>query len=196
MNNRWFNDEHYKAQLMTRVGTGSWYVVADNLPGLVVNVVYSGYKIQLPDGSTTIVNPDKLGEKLRDVTPEEYPQHVAAWNEVVAAREREAEAARQAIAALAAKQAACLHPETVSYYSCRAAGCDIEDTYCKVCDKVLRRSWSTASDRDPDDHVSDWAWWVRKHERLYQQTPTRANYVIVESIDDNLPAHHCLPRPN
>lgn len=186
MSKRWWNDAHYKAQLEAKVSTGTWHVVAGNEPGKVISIVYAGYKIQLPDGSTTIVSPDKLGGHLKDVTPEEYAEHTAAWDEVQAEKQRAVEAEKLAREALLAKQEACLHDQTVTHNICSAAGCDIYDTYCSACDKTLRRSWSTAYDKDPNDLISDWDWWVRDHQRKYGVAPERSSYDVVPGIGKDL----------
>jgi hypothetical protein len=195
MSRRWWNDSAYQAELTSRCESGAWLIVADKIPGKVIKIVYAGYKIQLPDNSTTIVNPDSLKDLLRDVSAEEYPVYEQAWLEEKADADRKRQEIEAIRLAKVQAQLACLHVSTETYNSCSAAGCDIYDTYCKECDKVLRRSWATAYDRDPDDHVSDWGWWVREHVRLYQQEPRRENYNVVEAIDDYLPAHHCKPRP-
>lgn len=193
---RWWNDEAYKAELSARADTGSWYVVADNVPGRVVKIVYAGYKIQLPNKNEVIVNPDTLGGKLIDASVEEYPEFVSSWQAKEDARLQVIRDAETARVAKLEEQRLCLHPSCVTYTVVKAAGCDIDDTYCAVCDKILRRSWSTASDRDPYDHISDWTWWVREYQRLYQQTPNRVDYNVVETIEDEYPNFMRRPKPS
>lgn len=192
---KWWNDSEYQDSLTSRADAGSWFVVAGNIPGRVVKIVYAGYKIQLPDDSTLIVNPDK--QTVIEVPEEEYLTHVAAWNVMKAEEQRLREQVESELQAFLLKQSHCLHESSESYISAAAAGCDIYDTVCNVCEKVLRRSWATASDKDPDDHISDWQWWVRECQRLYKKAPTTTTgYKIVESISsDGIPSHHRRPRP-
>jgi len=179
---RWWNDQAHKSELTARAEAGDWHVVADDVPGQVIKIVYAGYKIKIPDGAEVIINPDTLGEKLRDVTIEEYPEFVAVWLAKDAKRIEGVKAAEAAHVAKLVQQSGCLHPSCQTRTVVKAAGCDIDDTCCNACGKILRRSWSTASDRDPDDHVSDWNWWVREYNRLYNQTPNATDYKIVETI--------------
>lgn len=194
---RWWNDADYQASLTSRADAGSWFVVAGGVPGKVIKIVYGGYKIQLPDDSTLIVSPDIYKDTLVDVRIEDYPSHVEAWNAVKAEEKRQRDQAAAERLAFLHKQSLCLHESTESYISAAAAGCDIHDTVCLSCEKMLRRSWATASDRDPDDHVSDWDWWVREYQRLYKQVPSPVDYKIVDTIGwDEIPSHHRKPRPS
>ena len=192
----WWNDETYKAQLTVRADSGSWHVVADGVPGRVIKIVYAGYKIQLPNNSEVIVNPDFLGDALKDVSVDDYPVYVSAWQAKEDERLKGIRDAETARLAKLEEQRQCLHPSCVTYTVVKAAGCDIDDTYCDVCDKIMRRSWSTASDRDPDDHISDWAWWEREYQRLYQATPNRADYKVVETMEDEYPNFMRRPKPS
>lgn len=193
---KWWNDTDYQATLTARADAGSWFVMAGSVPGRVIKIVYGGYKIQLPDDSTLIVSPNMLKDSLKDVSEEDYPAHVDAWKADKAEEQRRRQQATDEHQAFLHKQILCVHDSTETYISAAAAGCDIYDTVCNACEKVLRRSWSTASDRDPDDHVSDWQWWVREHQRLYNQTPSSVNYNIVDYIgSDDIPSHHRRPRP-
>ena len=170
-------------------------MVADEVPGRVIRVVYAGYKIKLPDDSEVIVSPDTLGDKLKEVTVEQYPEFVASWQTREDARLQQIRNVETARLAKLEQQRACQHPRAETYTVVEAAGCDIHDTYCLSCDKILRRSWSTAYDRDPDDHVSDWDWWVREHTRLYKQAPNRVGYNVVDEIADDYPHYVRRPRP-
>lgn len=191
----WWNNEQYKEELTAKADAGAWFVVADEVPGRVIRVVYAGYKIKLPDDSEVIVSPDTLGDKLKEVTVEQYPEFVASWQTREDARLQQIRNVETARLAKLEQQRACQHPRAETYTVVEAAGCDIHDTYCLSCDKILRRSWSTAYDRDPDDHVSDWDWWVREHTRLYKQAPNRVGYNVVDEIADDYPHYVRRPRP-
>lgn len=143
MSRRWWDDQGYQIQLNEKIDTRTWFVVAnDEIPGRVVKIIYAGYKIQLPDDSTTIVNPAK--DKVLDASNEEYAIAVEAWQ----ARKDAAQRARNAIleeeAKLKQKQKQCLHVSSKHECVTSAAGCDIYETLCLDCGKVLRRSWATA----------------------------------------------------
>ena len=188
---RWWFDEEYKAELTSKAETGHWYVVAGDIPGRVCAIVYAGYKITTPDGKQIIVSPDIYKETLREVTHEEYVVSETAWQQRMAEKQRQIELCEAARLAHLQIQAQCLHERSDSRIVAAAAGCDIYDTMCQDCGKVLRRSWSTAYDRDPNDQVSDWDWWVREYKKLYKQIPNQADYSLVESIQDtNVPDHY------
>jgi hypothetical protein len=162
----WFNDENYKSQLDLRVATGefftSWEDCEGTASGLVTKIIYAGYKVKLPGGSEIIVNPNKTAYQSAsndEVTKEEYESIAAAWiirnDEKQRVRlELEREKSEREAQRLA-KQMACKHEikdlkdEKVG----GAAGCDIYEVSCLACCKVLKRSWATAYDKDPDDHV-------------------------------------------
>lgn len=80
-------------------------------------------------------------------------------------------------------QVSCVHENTQEVEVARVPGCDINDTNCITCGKILRRSWCTASDNDPDDHISDWNWWVREYNQRYHETPKASSYRVVDRID-------------
>lgn len=183
---RWWNDAALKSELTAKAEGSVWYVVAEDVPGQVIKIVYAGYKIRRPDAVEVIVNPDILGERLREVTPDEFAESISAWLAKDAKRVEGVKVAEAAQVAKLEQQNSCQHPSNETRTVMKAAGCDIDDTCCKACGKILRRSWSTASDRDPDDHVSDWNWWVREHTKLYKQAPDVANYKVVEMIDSNI----------
>jgi hypothetical protein len=184
-NRPWWNDEQLKSQLNSRIIDGNWFVRTPRSVGKVIQIIYAGYKIELPDNRVENINPEQC--QVDDITPEEFKEQSAIWSirnneEQVKAAEMKANmlAHEQAIEL---KQSTCLHSATEEKEVLRGAGCDVSDTNCSVCLKVLRRSWSTAYDRDPKDHVSDWAWWLREHRRLYgTQAPNMTDYEIVDKI--------------
>ncbi len=184
----WWNDENRKAELTAKIESSeNWYVsFEDNVPAKVIKLIYAGYKVLLPDNTERTVNPDSM--MVTDVSSHDYPQLAALWTEKQSVLNAE-KAARDAVIlaekiALQELQNSCLHVHTATNQVMKAAGCDMDDTHCTTCNKVLRRSWSTAYDRDPDDHISDWAWWEREYMRLYQQVPKRSDYKVVEKIGD------------
>ena len=180
---KWFIDLEYKQVLENRIKLGNWRVICNNsIPVEVVRIIYAGYECRLPDGNITIVNPDKC--EVKDADDEEYQQVVSSWlfDQEKLLQEKAVAAATHQSRLLIQKQ--CLHDTTHTYDVVRAAGCDISDTSCLSCGTVLRRSWSTAYDKDPDDHISDWEWFVKEHQRLYNQSPNIESYHIVDSIEE------------
>lgn len=180
--NLWWNDADLKAQLEAKVETNNWLVsVGPNRdPAKVIKVVYGGYKVTYPSGITEIANPDKYA--VEDIDQAQYDELKVGFDNRLEEERQRKQAIEDAKVALALKQKNCLHEDTQTGITMAAAGCDIYDTWCVVCNKELRRSWSTASDRDPDDEVSDWAWWCREHKKLYNSDPKRENYNVVENI--------------
>ena len=82
------------------------------------------------------------------------------------------------------RRRSCLHESTVIEEVTRVTGCKIDDTRCVACKKVLCRTWSTAYETDPKDHISDWSWYQRECALLYENfVPDIKNYVIVEKVD-------------
>lgn len=180
---RWWHDAKYQAELTAKAETGCWFIKpGDELVGKVVRIVYSGYKIQLPDGTTSIVNPDQNSNCLVDLTPDQYMEEEAMWWSHKAAHAKILQEVEDARLAIVFRQSQCLHEETSTEKVAAAAGCDIYDVTCDACAKILRRSWATAYDKDPDDRISDWNWLVRESNKLYGLSPNKSNYVIVESI--------------
>ena len=178
----WWNDENRKAELTGKIESSeNWYVSVENgTPAKVIKIIYAGYKVLLPDNTERTVNPDSI--LVTEISAHDYAQLVAVWTQkqtVINAQNAARDAERNALAEL---QQTCLHVNTQTNQVLKAAGCDIDDTHCCTCKKVLRRSWSTAYDRDPKDHVSDWEWWVREHTRLYQQEPRIGDYKVVATI--------------
>lgn len=178
---RWWNDEQHRAELEAKVGTGSWRVVANKrIPGRVIKIIYAGYKIALPDDTEQTVNPDTM--EVIDAEGEAYDAAVLTWQaskDEVLRQKAEQKAAEEAKIAL---QNSCLHTSSTHQLTAAAAGCDVYETTCDTCQRCLRRSWSTAYDNDPDDHVADWDWWCREYNKLYGSQPNRANYVIDENM--------------
>ena len=180
---KWFIDLEYKQDLESRIKLGNWRVICNNsIPVEVVRIIYAGYECRLPDGNFTIASPDKC--EVKDADEEEYQQIVSSWllDQEKIRQEKAVAAAMHQSRLLIQNQ--CLHDATHTYDVARAAGCDISDTSCLSCGKVLRRSWSTAYDKDPDDHISDWEWFVKEHHRLYNQLPNMESYHIVDSIEE------------
>jgi hypothetical protein len=182
---RWWNDEHHKIHLNEKVCNGNWFVKTPHLLGKVIQVIYAGYKIEMPDGRLENINPDQC--QVDDLTSEEFHEQEVVWSIRNKAEQEATEKLKASASAherdIKLKQMACLHPTTQENEVLRAAGCDISDTHCTVCMKVLRRSWSTAYDRDPNDHISDWAWWLREYKRLYSpHVPSVTDYEIVDKI--------------
>ena len=183
---RWWYDETYKRELIAKVESKDWRIAMQkSIPAQVIKIVYAGYKIKLPDETEMIVNPDTVS--FETVSYHDYAMMAKPWME-----EQEKLNSKKLVEnalqsemkrSLELFQSNCLHCVTSNVEVMRTSGCDIDDTQCNVCQKVLRRSWSTYSDKDPDDHVSDWEWWCREHQRLYNQVPLLANYKIVEKIE-------------
>eukprot|EP01031_Cornospumella_fuschlensis_P047170 gene47170-57771_t len=176
----WWDNEVYKNELMARVSCNNWYVVdkTRRIAGKVMMICYSGYKVQFLTNAE-VLNPDVL----TDITAEECSE---------LQRLERAHAEEQARIAEETKNMKkfdiffdlCPHERVKEEQTCRAAGCDIYDTTCLRCEKLLRRSWSTAYDRDPDDLITDWKWYVEYYKKKYNQTdpPRRENYNIQESV--------------
>ena len=183
---RWWNDESLKVGLMAKIESNEgWHVlIYGTVPARVIKIIYAGYKVLLPDNTECIVNPES--NSIVDISSHNYGQQVPIWCEeqrLLKLQNDEREAfALAARLAFEERQRTCLHQSTQTTEVARAAGCDINDTACCECGKILRRSWSTAYERDPDDHISDWEWWVRECMKLYQQEPKQSNYHIVEKI--------------
>ena len=184
MSRQWWDDNTYRIQLEQKVESGAWYISAESVVGRVIKVIYAGYKVELPDNSVTIVKPDQCGDCLKDITIEEYHNLVKAWNDLNTERlNRIADFEKFRLDKLG-QQNSCQHQDSKNYLSASAAGCDIYDTVCSICNKVLRRSWSTAYDRDPKDHISDLDWWRREHMRLFQQDPLPTDYIVVDRLEN------------
>lgn len=188
----WFNDEALHARYLGRIESGDdWYVsfVGDGervVPGLVKRVIYAGFVVMMPNNELVTVNPDKC--HVVDINHEEYLRQSESWfetqREVDAANTARLLEAQAAAVALQRLQSACEHEAYYSSVVVRVAGCDIEDTTCENCKKILRRSWSTVYDTDPKDQVSDWEWWEREYRRLYHpQVPHPDQYNIVDNIE-------------
>jgi hypothetical protein len=183
MNSRpWWDDENYQAKLNEKIATGQWYVSArgGRTCGKVIKIAYNGYKIELPDASTVIIHPIK--DRVKDLNEEQYQKALKVYEDFQEQERQRIQSIRDAEEALRKKQAECLHEDTNESCVIKAAGCDVDDTVCNTCGKVLRRSWSTAYDRDPDDAISDWNWWVRTCVRLYGKEPRREDYNVCEDI--------------
>lgn len=118
----------------------------------------AGYCILLPDGDMITVNPDKTDVLDVSCTCNDYAVLAEEWRarRIETQRLQEEELARHL--ALFEKQRVCLHQDYTTTKIIEAAGCDIYDTVCTACDKILRRSWSTAYDTDPNDCIGDWCW--------------------------------------
>jgi hypothetical protein len=195
-NNRvWFDAGGIKDRLEEKVRQG-WYVhwsesTGENQHpqhhvGQVLRLVYAGYKVRHPDGSEIIINPERyLVEDFDNV--EIFESAASAWQEqadLLCCERTRLQAEAQATAeARLSLQAQCKHYHVQENCVLSVAGCDITDTHCLDCDKGLRRSWSTASDRDPNDHITDWTWWTRYCMTHYQQSPKPADYEVVDSLD-------------
>lgn len=166
----WFDDIAHRVELMARISS-TWYVVdATGRTGKVTDLWYKGYLVDHEDGTTSILHPDLL----TDLTTEEYTQRrvVSTPARVVVP-----------VVSVATVGSPCFHKDTKTETVIRAAGCDIDDTTCVACHQLLRRQWSTAYDRDPDDHISDWPWFVRYCKKEYKGwEPSRTDYVVVDRI--------------
>ena len=181
----WWDDEDLKNDLTIRVNSAEWYVkFKDGTPGRVMLICWGGYKVELPDGKTRLANPNF--SEVIDVSCESYPQLVEVWHakQVQIAQEKIEQEARvnAGKAALELFQTNCLHETTTSTDVMRHPACDVNDTTCLTCGKLLRKSWSTNNDRDPNDHISDWEWWCREHQKLYGSLPNRIDYDVVKVI--------------
>lgn len=186
---RWWFDDQYKLSLTLRCEE-TWYVLVHDfpnagvrfpVPGKVQKICYAGYKILLPDEKTTLIaNPDTM--KIEDLAQESYDAAVARW------RERMNEIERLKAQELAEKEAfrqfqrSCPHNHIKDVEYARVAGCDIDDQVCLRCQKILRRHYSTAYEKDPDDEISDWDWWVGYYEARYHSIPIKENFRIVENL--------------
>lgn len=177
MHRSWWEDETTNAQLNERVAAG-WFVVnkksPEPVPGKVVKICYAGLKVAWEDKTLSIILPDNAV----DLTAEEFEEAARNFHERAARLAAEQKAAREAEEARPKRK--CDHPSSTTEETARAAGCDIYDTTCTVCGQLLRTSWSTAYDKDPDDLITDWDWWVAEYRRLYNQTPNRADYKVQE----------------
>lgn len=178
----WWTDEAYKESLEAKVATNEWKISVgvNKDPAIVIKVIYGGYKVTYPNGVTEVVNPDKT--TVEDIDQGTYDELKVGFEARLEEERKRKQAIEDARIALALKQKNCQHTETSTGITMAAAGCDIHDTWCLECNKELRRSWSTASDRDPDDEVSDWDWWCREHTKLYGSAPKRSDYKVVEVI--------------
>lgn len=166
-----------KEKLDHRVVEGNWFVLwkEDKRPGKVIKICYSGLKVEFCDSQTQIINPNELID-LEDIS--EYNVKLKEYNEVQ--RQIAAEIERERLRDARRPKKICTHPSSVTEQTAKAAGCDIYETFCTVCRQSLRTSWSTAYDRDPDDLITDWNWWVQEYKRLYNEVPKRENYNIHE----------------
>jgi hypothetical protein len=184
---RWFNDEGYKASLEQKINTGKFYISYSNgmfeVPARVIRIIYAGYRVVLPNEEEVTVNLWKE-PSVREVSEEEYQS--LTQNYFVELEKIKARKAQEALELQQHKdfQMACLHEKTTEIQVVKAAGCDIDDTTCEMCQKILRRSWSTAYDRDPNDLVSDWEWWLRECKKRHgDYVPKKEDYDIVAEIN-------------
>lgn len=87
---RWWNDESYNEELHQKIQSpDNWYIRygehdGEDGIGKVVQIIYAGYRVQLPNNTTKIVNPDVVS--LADVSANDYSQLVALWLEADAKR--------------------------------------------------------------------------------------------------------------
>lgn len=183
-----------KEELTQRANSGRWYVIArptpssTPLPARVLRVIFAGYKVVSPDGVESNVNPEKPlteivlneGEDIND-----HPEYQAALKEYEAeqrAKKMAADEARRQEEEVLELQRSCPHSDSPSglIEECGGgAGCDVYTYSCSRCKKHLRTSYSTAYDRDPDDEIFDWNWWVRYYQKQYNGTPRREDYRIM-----------------
>jgi len=180
----WWDNEQYQSQLNDRIAQNSWYVSSNGGDcGKVIKIVYNGYKIELPDGNEKIVHPVK--DRVKDLTIEKYEEAVIHFHKMKAEHESRLQAVKDEKEMKRKRQQECQHEETFEQHVVKAAGCDIYDTSCLICEKTLRRSWSTAYDKDPDDCLTDWQWWLRECIKQYGKdyVPKREDYNIVDSLD-------------
>jgi hypothetical protein len=183
MERPWWDDVHYREILSNRVASTDWYVVFnDGTPGKVVLVCWGGYKIQLPDGATRLTNPNDVSDILHD----NYAELADVWNAkqsqlALAKAEQESKVEADKIA-LELIQTNCLHEITTEIEVQKHPACDVMDTTCNTCGKLLRKSWATNNDRDPNDHISDWNWWCREYQKRYGSLPNHADYDVVTVI--------------
>jgi hypothetical protein len=187
MTRPWFEDGEYRNTLQEKIKNG-WFIKfvhdGDITPTKVIQIIYAGYKVELPNKEIVTVNPNQ--KKIEDFESKDaYEQALGPWKEEAdrkaEIRRQELLAAQVIIDAKLENQRNCLHDNVKTYCVVRAAGCDIYDTACVDCEKELRRSWSTAYDRDPDDVITDWDWWVRYYRKTYNAEPNPSNYQINQS---------------
>lgn len=178
----WFSDEGINSQLNQRILDGNFFIIVnDKIPGKVIKIIYAGYKILLPNDSEMTVYP--LKDNIVDLNEEAYLLAVEQWKSDNEKEKARLEEIKKNHDAFLLKQKLCKHDQTTKNQVVKAAGCDIYDTNCNICNKILQRSWSTAYDNDPDDEISDWDWWEREASRLYNGwKPEKKNYKIVENI--------------
>ena len=185
---RWWNDDDYRQELSQRAATGNWFIRQNEtgIVGRVTAIIYCGYKVQIPSGS--LVNVDLTTYTVSEISADEYNEKIVEWvarEESIRLHElsmsAHVEEPRAAQIYEHAAASSCLHLSVISSTIIRVAGCDIEDTVCSDCHRILRRSWSTAYDRDPPDHISDWNWYLRKC-ASNNFIPHESDYNIVEYI--------------
>ncbi len=181
----WWDDENLKQELITRVNSTEWHVkFSDGTPGRVILICWGGYKVQLPDGTTRLTNPNLC--EVVDISDDNYTQLVDLWQakQIQLTQEKAERAAKLEAERVALElfQSNCLHESSTETEVMRHPACDITDTTCNTCNKLLRKSWSTNNDSDPNDHVSDWEWWCREHQKRYGSLPKRSNYDVVKVI--------------
>eukprot|EP01040_Poterioochromonas_malhamensis_P004682 gene4681-5017_t len=177
----WWTNEEYKERLNQRIASNDWFVciLNENSPGKVIKVIFAGYKVELPDGVSCNVHPSKT----RDILQDEYEELKVLYFQRLREKEEEAKRREDERLAKLELQRQCQHTNVREEDVVKAAGCDITDTFCIDCDKRLRRSWSTAYDRDPNDHISDWDWWCRYYQSRYNSQPRRSDYEVVNTIE-------------
>ena len=185
MSRPWFEQGQYRDSLEEKIAQG-WFISVNDgdMVGQVTRLIYAGYKLLLPDQTERNINPNN--DKVEDIPSENREEAFDKWtkknNEIVKVQiqlnlQRQEEQTRKK-----EHQATCLHEKVTSECVVRAAGCDIYDTTCDTCGKCLRRSWSTAYERDPDDLISDWNWWKRYYKKQYNGEPSLNDYSVVEEI--------------
>jgi hypothetical protein len=156
------------------------------LPGQVIRIVYAGYKILAPDGTESILNPDNSTfEEIILNTGEDIANH-AEYHTAVTRFQQQLDELRQMEQKKIqqeqerkALQSQCLHRGDLVEEETRSPGCDVYEAHCAICGKFLRRSLSTNADRDPDDDIGDWDWWVYYYQKKYNATPDRKDYCLV-----------------
>lgn len=187
MTRRWWTDEVYRQELQTKIDVG-WYIRIEGSQtvGQVCNVIHAGLKVRLPDGTYSNIVPES--PDTENISMEQYETYAAAWSHQRqldhAAKLQQAENERVFQATKRALQQSCQHVAVSVTRVVKVAGCDIDDTTCNECHKILRRSYSTASDRDPDDYISDWRWWLRTYAATSgtSQLPQEKDYRIVDEV--------------
>lgn len=184
---RWIEDERYRAELEAKIATGKFFIstYSDCLPGRVIRVIYAGYKMLSPDNQEQTVNLIQ-DTTVREINEEEYQQLVINWQKAKDKAEVLAREKTEAREKYLTMQKNCLHESIERIQVVKVAGCDIYDTICKGCGKALQRSWSTAYDSDPKDHITDWNWYVRYCAQNYNPSfhPKMEDYEIVECISE------------